>query len=926
MVEKPKSTQPDDEQISPQQEGVDPATRTRRLERSRLESKIFKKRQENSEVTDNIALTKHHYTMIEATSQELLAGEAWEDKLRFQELCRRIDRTMVGSTTMEYWDPPMPELSKDSQAAYPQGETFQKYEETFFEGVRVVREVFTERFVTIRHHLVEEIITTIPDKNSHLALRALANDSNENFFTEITLTLINQMAGAPLSETQTKIIESHLEQYEIQKRLLNRKLRRLDRDFAQAITLASGETVNEIHKDFLGGLQDALDHFGKQDADLNAPIIALLEEFRQQIEAAPGEEILKAVRKMYILTTFDKDKAGAAYLTSFTLTRALVLGLIKNYWESSGRNIIDFQNRLKTWWVKHVNRPSVNEDGAVEQVVVSPMLNSERGSYFTMFSLEDKKQELLHQVDQLDAVAILARQQLLSTLINPERNQALDILDGWTHTDMPIQPNYAVVIHRGKHYKKVFFTHEDLQNIDQFITRFKEQFADKDSWKVFVLTPEQVDSALSGKTTIQEAKKRKFLPDDPTSADTSISLLLEDDEVPAEDIVQRGLKSWTHGSAIKFSLSLFVDKQGRLTGKGAQKGAHAWTDGRVSTIKLQNSLVESATLFEMLAAKKSNPPENIDPNILTTGAENINHEQESPVQIAQFERQKYQQRIQKLFDFFKQIEPPEMRFTFDINGLISSAVMITLNDVWQLSRRKGVINNIQFLERAKFVRSGVQIGDSLTPVPLQFNNGMQDKVRSLAPLLQEYGSDLARLSKGENISQQELRNLLRRVVLSFAFFDEERRLVRAGNPGIIAVMAEMAGKVRKPLTFASGITSRELTDMAINTVLISSLVPSRPRTQATDNDINIESFSTALDEVYNNFGFVIAASSFGQDQDEKISVVVRQMNEVIAPVLDGTFKKIDPNISLQSLIERNMDKVLTVLEAFMNEYQRGQHD
>lgn len=338
------------------------------------------------------------------------------------------------------------------------------------------------------------------------------------------------------------------------------------------------------------------------------------------------------------------------------------------------------------------------------------------------------------------------------------------------------------------------------------------------------------------------------------------------------------------------------------------------------TIKLENSLVEASTLLKLNAAANGNK-RTIDTSILTNGSEFIYEEQEAPLQIAKFERKKYQERIQKLFDFFKNLQPPEARFTLDINGIIPGAVMVALNDIWKVSKKGGHINNIQFLERAKFVRSGVQIGDSLTPVPLQFNDKMQEQMRKLSVMLEAHKDNSAAGEK-ENLSSAQVKKMLQRLVLSFALFDEERRTVRDGNPGIIAVMAEMVGKLRKPLTFVSGITSKELTDMAINTVLISSLVPSKPRSLSSDTDINIESFSTAMDEVYKNFGFVIATSSFGQGVNEKISIVVRQMNETISPVLEKYSQILGETVTLQSMVEKNMDRILTILEAFKDEYEK----
>lgn len=131
-------------------------------------------------------------------------------------------------------------------------------------------------------------------------------------------------------------------------------------------------------------------------------------------------------------------------------------------------------------------------------------------------------------------------------------------------------------------FKKFIFKHQQLQNIDDFLSVFNEQFDSSENWYDYQVTQKHIGRAMSGKHSIQEAEKTKFDPSDPTSADTSVVLLAEDNGVMAEDVIQRGAKSWTHGAAIKFSLTLFVDKNDQLTGRGAQKGAHAWTDGRVS--------------------------------------------------------------------------------------------------------------------------------------------------------------------------------------------------------------------------------------------------------------------------------------------------------------------------------------------------------
>ncbi len=886
-----------------------------------LEQKILQRRNNDLGHEENTALTNGHFDIIRQTGAELDQGESWEQNTRTEILKHHLQGAFIGSISDHFWDPPMPETDEVLSIEFPPNTPFQTLEEHHYKAIKVVNEVFEQRFSTIRIHLIEQILQTTDNKNLRLGLRALVFEKSEDFFAKVNQYLETQDSKNYPNSEQLKLIASHEKEFKKQEKLLSRKQKKLDQRFSQVITQASSETVNQIHRDFLAGLQDAINDFTSKDSTTYGPVVSILEEFRKQAEVAPGEEILKAVRKMYIMTTFDKDHAGSVFLTNFTLSRALVLGVIKNYWENSGQSIIEFQNKLRTWWVVHVNRPKVLENGTVSQEIVSPMLNSERGSYFTMFSLEDEKLKNLQRTDQIDAIAILARQQLLSTLVDPKRNQGLDILDGWTHTDMPHQEKYSIVLQWGDKYKKFIFKHDQLQNIDDFLAMFNQQYNEGENWNDFQVTKTQAQRAMSGKHSIQEAEKSKFDLDDPTSADTSVVLLTEDDTVMAEDVVQRGAKSWTHGASIKFSLTLFVGKDGKLTGRGAQKGAHAWTDGRVSTIKLENTLVESSTLFA-LNTKSSNDARTIDTSILTNGSEFINNEQEAPLQIAQFERQKYQDRIQKLFEFFKNIQPPEARFTLDINGIISSAVMITLNDIWKVSGKSGQINNIQFLERAKFVRSGLQIGDSLTPVPLQFNNKMQDQVKNFSTLMEKYQDNSDDTIKNENLNPDDIKKMLQRLVLSFALFDEERRIVRTGNPGIIAVMAEMVGKLRKPLTLVSSVTSKELTDMAINTVLISSLVPSRPRNLDSDTDINIESFSTAMDEVYKNFGFVIATSSFGQGQNEKISIVVRQMNETIAPILEQYSQVLGETVTLQSMVEKNMDRILTGLEVFKDLYEK----
>lgn len=890
-----------------------PESQPQTVDHFNLESKILQRRDNDLGHEENIALTNGHYEIIKQTGNELSEGEEWERQTRTELLKSHIEGAFLGSLNDDFWDPPLPEAQGILDKELPPNTPFQTLEENHYQAVKTVNEIFEQRFSTIRLHLIEQIIQTLPNKNSHLGLRALVFETEADFFIKIEEYLKAQNGVNYPNEEQSGLIAEHWIEFQKQEKLYKRKQKKLSKRFSQVITDASGETVNQIHRDFLAGLQDAISEFSSQgENQIYKPVVAILEEFRKQAEVAPGEEILKAVRKMYLLTTFDKDHAGSVFLTSFTLSRALVLGVIKNYWESSGQNIIEFQNKLRTWWVVHVNRPKVLESGKVHQEIVSPMLNSERGSYFTMFSLEDEKLNNLQRADQVDAIGILARQQLLSTLVDPERNKGLDILDGWTHTDMPHQSEYSIVVQYGDIFKKFIFKHEQLQNIDDFLNEFNLQFSASENWHDYQITQKNINRAMSGKLSIQEAEKTKFDLTDPTSADTSVVLLAEDDQVMAEDVVQRGLKSWTHGASIKFSLTLFVDQNGKLTGRGAQKGAHAWTDGRVSTIKLENSLVESSTLLALNAATTKNH-RTLDTSSLTNGGEFIFEEQEAPLQIAQFERKKYQDRIQKLFEFFKTLQPPEARFTLDINGVISGAVMVALNDIWKVSKRGGRINNIQFLERAKFVRSGVQIGDSLTPVPLQFNDKMQEQMRQLSSLLE---------GNSENIEPTEIKKMLQRLVLSFALFDEERRIVRQGNPGIIAVMAEMVGKLRKPLTFISGITSKELTDMAINTVLISSLVPSKPRSLSSDTDINIESFSTAMDEVYKNFGFVIAASSFGQGESEKISIVVRQMSETIAPVLEQYSQVLGEKVTLRNLVEKNMDRILKILETFKDEYEK----
>lgn len=890
-------------------------------DRHELEYKILQRRDNDLGHEENVALTRGHYDIIKQTGHELSEGEEWEQKRRIDVLDAQIEGAFLGTTAVDFWDPPMPEVEDVITKEFPPNTPFQILEENHYQAVKLVTEVFEQRFSTIRMHLVEKILQTTVDKNIRLGLRALILDRDENFFIKVNEYLKSQNGDIYPTPEQTALIAEHKDEFNKQVKLHKRKQKKLSQNFSQTITNASEETINQIHRDFLAGLQDAINEFKDKDNEIYSPVVSILREFRKQAEVAPGEEILKAVRKMYIMTTFDKDNAGSVFLTSFTLSRALVLGVIKNYWENSGQSIIEFQNRLRTWWVVHVNRPKVLENGDVHQEIVSPMLNSERGSYFTMFSLEDEKLKSLRQTDQINAVAILARQQLLSTIVDPERNQGLDILDGWTHTDMPIQSEYSIVVQWGDKFRKFIFKHEQLQNLEDFLASFNEQFEDGENWRDYQISTKSVKKAMGGKHSIQEAEKTKLDLNDPTSADTSVVLLAEDENVMPEDVVQRGVKSWTHGASIKFSLTLFVDREGKLTGRGAQKGAHAWTDGRVSTIKLENALAESSTLFS-LGANSDSENRTIDVNSLTNGSEFIYNEQEAPLQIAQFERQKYQERIQKLFEFFKNIQPPEARFTLDINGIISGAVMMALNDIWKVSNKSGQINNIQFLERAKFIRSGLQIGDSLTPVPLQFNNGMQEQIKQLTTLLEAHQNNLDQTTQKENLKSGDVKRMLQRLVLTFAMFDEERRTVRSGNPGIIAVMAEMVGKMRKPLTFVSSITSKELTDMAINTVLISSLVPSRGRTKSSDTDINIESFSTAMDEVYKNFGFVISASSFGQGDKEKISIVVRQMNEVIAPVLEKYSQVLGEPITLQSLVEKNMDRVLSGLEAFKEEYEK----
>lgn len=77
-----------------------------------------------------------------------------------------------------------------------------------------------------------------------------------------------------------------------------------------------------------------------------------------------------------------------------------------------------------------------------------------------------------------------------------------------------------------------------------------------------------------------------------------------------------------------------------------------------------------------------------------------------------------------------------------------------------------------------------------------------------------------------------------------------------------------------------------------------------------------------MDEVYKNFGFVIATSSFGQGENEKISIVVRQMNETIAPVLEKYSQVLGEPVTLQSMVEKNMDRILMILEAFKDEYEK----
>jgi hypothetical protein len=894
-----------------------PTDKEKSQQRFQREQEIISQRNQETPVQRNIELTREHFNLIRESSQERKTVPHHIDAVR---------ATFTGKMELAINALSIPEIDNIEVELSPHP-TFQEMEILHYEKVKRVHETFDQRFVTIRTHLVDHILDEHPDLRD--ILRTLIHVDDQTFFQKVESAIFtfygpnkaNQILGE--KGFLRMAINLHQSQYEKQRDLRDFKLKRLDKEFAQQVGQASEETVNDIHRDFIHGLQDAIDEFRNHDNPIHGPIIILLEKFKEQTIAAPGEEILKAVRKMLILTTFDKEKAGPAFFNKLTLTRALVLGFIKNYWENSGENILTFQENLKKWWVTHVNRPIVNEEGEVIQEIKSPMLNSERGSYFTMFSLEDEKLEALQTTDQPAAVAILVREQLLSTIVDQERNEELDILDGWTHVDMPRQDQYSVVIHKGSKFKKIIIDHSMLPDINKFIEFFTAEFSNGQGWTDFEPNNRTIKRAMSGKVTIQDATERKLDSTDYTSADTSLVLLADNEEANREDVIQRGMQSWTHGAGIKFSLTLFVDQEGKLTGRGAQKGAHAWTDGRVSTLKLQDTLERATTLFNIHEDNDLTKRAIINSQELSDGTEFIYHEQEAELHFVEISRNQYQERIQKLFEFFKKTHT-ETPFTLDINGLISTAIMMSLNDAWQISGRNGQINNIQFLERAQFVRSGVRIGDSVTPVPLQFNTEMQDETREFVEILEkdEYqGRSLEEIAQAEGIPIHEAKKKLQQVVLSFAFFDEERKLVRKGEPGIIAVMAEMAGKIRKPLTTASGITSRELTDMAIRTVLISSLIPARPRTTEKDDDINIESFSTAIDEVYEYFGFVIATSSYGTGENERISVVLRQMEEVLQPVLNTMTTASGETITLQTMIEKNMERVLLMLESYQQQYE-----
>ncbi|MDH5533076.1 MAG: hypothetical protein OEX81_01475 [Candidatus Pacebacteria bacterium] len=927
-------------------------------ERFQKEKEILSDIEKQTDEKDRIYLTNEYWHIINFSNRERLSIPAHIEAVR---------GTFTGKTEKAILSLPIPEI-EEIGTELPEPPTYQALEKIHYQKIGKVKEIFDQRSQLIRVHLVDEILGAYAENAIKLSadektgkipdieklFKVLLNsEDQDDFFQNITKLVnaitINDKNG---NEVLTRVIETHRSTFETNQELTQFKVKRLDKEFVLQVNQISKDVEPKAHSEFLKGLQDALDHFRQSDNPADKPIVALLEQFKEQTQAVPGEEIIKAVRKMYILTTFDKESAGATYKSSFTLTRGLVLGIIKNYWERSGENIVKFQDNLKKWWIHHVNRPTVNENGEVNQEVKNKMINSEKGSYYSRFSLSKDKLDHLRNIDQVQAIAIMARQQLLSTLQNEGRNNALDIMDGWTHTDMPLQQQYSIVVHKGNKFKKLIFTKEELhgKDIDQnkeeeltdkispFIESFTRQFDQDEGWFPFEPDDELKNKALSGETTIQEAQKRKFIEDDPSSADTSLVLLKDDDSISHDDVIQRGMQSWTHGSGIKFSLTLFVGEDGKLTGEGAQKGSHSWTDGRVSSLKLEHMLEESDTLYQLMDDPDPKTG-SLDVTQLNNGENLINEEQEAKLRTIEISREKYQKRVQKLYEFFKS-QDEEGKFNFDINALISASILHTLNNLWQMTPRKGALNNIQFLEKADFSEAGMKIGESLTPVPLQYNDKMQKETRDFIDILnksENKGKTIEEIAQLEDIPLHEAKRKLQKVVLSFAFFDKERQVVRSGDSGIIAVMSEMAGDYRNILTKISSITSKELTDMATGTVLLSSLVPAIPRLDPEkkpddnesdfmkkarkkakkDSGINITSFSTAMDEVYDYFGFVIAASSHGQEENEKISIVLRQMDDVVSEGLANiNGDDADNIINFEDLVEENMDRVLTMLEKY----------
>ena len=1047
-----------------------------------------KQKKVNKNLIEAVELTQQHYETIQKSTGEVT--EMRDLKIS--------DESFLGTLSDDVLKPDIPEL-EDMATKLSENPSYREIEDYHYEGIKLVQITFINRSATIKNHLIDSLISSNKNQSAEIGINLNLNKIDFShlhgnmFFAEIKhyteheykkhereningykekkdLLESHGMLHQPtfddngnkktraeiledrfdkyskeindLYEARMRMIGHHDRQYHLQRKILKDKVKQLNNAWSERVARVTNDKTHEIvHSKFIKGIKKAKELFRKKGGPIEGPLIAYFNEFKDLTNVKPGDEIINAVRKFLILINFDKKRTIKPL---FTITRAVVFAGFKNLKEESGESILQFQNKLKNWWIRHVNRPKIDQNKNMEQEVISPVINSEKGSYFTRSSIKGKSKETMQNINQTDAIAIFAREQLLATLPDKDRDEELDVLDGWTHTNMPIKPKYAQIIHKGDKFKKVIISHANLLDHKKYIVEFNKQFNDENNWIDSDLSEEQKNKAMSGLTTTQEALTRKFDLDDCTSADTSLVLLNEsENDTDLNDIAQRNTQAWTHGSAIKNSLIMLIGKDGKLTGEMTKKGAHAITDGRVSTLYMKHSLKKALDyikgdyrvdvedieknitaeqdqiiklnerLYELIL--KDNPENNdeidslnkqineiksinrnqiIEIIDLTDGSDKLDKENEAPLESFKINRSKYQDKIDKLFLFFKNehAKGQEVDFSLDINGLTSAAMIMTLNTLKDLSGQKDQVEGMHVLERMVNKKEELKIGatlvDTLAPVPLQIDQEIQNDIRELKLLLENNGypeKSLEYIAKKKNIPLNELRNRLQKAVLPFMFFDIERQQIKAGLPGSIQIMAEMAGDklgdiyefisratkkkigekiskipfsselssfvdnlkkaaykqefikktidkiadkdVKDILIYLSRIVDKKIPDISSRSSLFSSLTPSRAKVKgenfdenSTENEITIEAFSTARDEVYEK-GVAISSSSSGYGDKEELTIIIRQAEDFINLGL----KEFKDEINLQDLVEENMKRIIFALEIYKTEYENQQN-